>query len=1143
MRSVLSGPLLSSDFVAHELLPAILSAPDRPLVQQRWRRFAASWRRAARLLGPASGLRAVLDVAATPVLATLGYRPRWVEVDSSARRATGVLEGPRAARAACLVATWGDDLGRAWRDAVHTGLACDARWCVCFNARALRIVDAERSWARRFVEIDLEACATDFDAFTLLWGLAGPAAVGASCGDARRTRRSAGCITLSDAVDRSARHTTRVCGSLQHGVRSAVAHLMAALGGRGGTGRTDAPPLDQQALTVVYRILFLLYAEARGLVPLWHPVYRASYSIEALRDAIDQNVRMPGLWESIQAIARMAHAGCRIDALAMPPFNGHLFAPEDAPAAERLDVDDDVVRRVLVALTTTAARSGAGRRRIAYADLGVEQLGAVYERLLDDWPGPPGQERPPAVARAVERPVRISHSAARPRAHVLDHPRSASRATARKATGTFYTPRSITDYLVRRTLHPLVAGATPERVLALRVVDPAMGSGAFLVAGCRYLASAYEAALVAAGEARGGDIGDADRAAFRRRVAQQCLFGVDLNPMAVQLARLSLWLATLAAGAPLTFLDHRLRVGDSLVGASPDDLARQPPGGGRRGRRHATLPLFGGDDLRALWRSSVPVRLDLARQPDDSLAVVRAKERTLRALGAEGSPLATWKQLADLWCAPWFWDEGDAPPREAFEDLCAAVRGHHAVLPARQRDAWLSAARATARRERFFHWTLEFPEVFAGADGSPRPDGGFDAVLGNPPWDIVRGDVGEGATREAARRIARRLMGFVRESGLYTGATDSHANRYQLFVERAIALLRAGGRLGLVVPWGLLSDHGSAGVRRAILERCAADAVVSFENRSGVFPIHRSVRFALVTATTGGSTGSLRCRLGEDDPAVLDRLPDAGGDSRAFPVALSRRFLERVSGDRLAVPDTRTPLDVVIVDRLFHAAPALGSPAGWGATFGRELNATEDRPHFRRGAAGLPVVEGKQIAPFHADVRASVLRIDERDAARLLDPAATWGRSRLAYRDVASATNRLTLIAAILPPRTVTTHTIFCLKTALGALDQAFLCGVLNSFVLNYLARLWVTTHVTVALVERLPVPRPESDDPRLVDIARLASRLAGRRLAGGADYARLQALVAALYGLSREELAHVAGTFPLVDRKDRDAAVAALGC
>ena len=223
-------------------------------------------------------------------------------------------------------------------------------------------------------------------------------------------------------------------------------------------------------------------------------------------------------------------------------------------------------RQALLALTTRQGRGGF--ERIAYGDLGVEQLGGVYEHLLDfDPAGLPGPSGPLV------------------------------RSERRKSTGAFYTPRPLTEYLVRRALAPLVHEASPEAILALRILDPAMGSGAFLVAACRYLASAYEAALVREGAVSADDITERERAEFRRAIAQRCLYGVDINPMAVQLGRLSLWLATLSADRPLTFLDHRLRTGNSLVGASPSDIARQAPGGDRRARP-GVLPLFGRRLLR-----------------------------------------------------------------------------------------------------------------------------------------------------------------------------------------------------------------------------------------------------------------------------------------------------------------------------------------------------------------------------------------------------------------------------------------------------------------------------------------------------------------------------------------------------------------
>ena len=161
--------------------------------------------------------------------------------------------------------------------------------------------------------------------------------------------------------------------------------------------RTDARIFDE-SLVVVYRILFLLFAEARGLVPCWHPTYRNAYTIEALRPSIEQTARPRGLWESLQAIARLAHDGCRAGSLRVPPFNGRLFSPTHAPLADRMTLDDAAVRRALLALTTRRGR--AGIERVAYGDLGVEQLGGVYERILDFEPSP-GTRTGPTLVRGL----------------------------------------------------------------------------------------------------------------------------------------------------------------------------------------------------------------------------------------------------------------------------------------------------------------------------------------------------------------------------------------------------------------------------------------------------------------------------------------------------------------------------------------------------------------------------------------------------------------------------------------------------------------------------------------------------------------------------------------------------------------------
>jgi hypothetical protein len=709
---------------------------------------------------------------------------------------------------------------------------------------------------------------------------------------------------------------------------------------------------------------------------------------------------------------------------------------------------------------------------------------------------------------------------------------------ARKSSGTFYTPRALTAFLVRRTLEPLAKGRSAEQILQLRILDPAMGSGAFLVAACRYLSTSAEEALIEEGTWHAHDVTAADRAALRREVASRCLFGVDLNPMAVQLARLSLWLATLATDKPLSFLDHHLVAGNSLVGASPEDLRRQPSGGATRVRRHDDLPLFPEESLSSMVGHAIRIRLQLTRQPDDSAAAVREKEKALAALHAPGSPLATWSRLLDLWCAGWFWTNGSPPDRGTFRELAARLLDGTCALPEWICSSLLSQSETTAARCRFHHWPLAFPEIFLDEQGRARSSAGFDAVIGNPPWDVVRGDAGSEAARPWRKAEARRLTGFMRESGIYRVESSAHTNLYQLFVERALQLVRPGGRIGLVLPSGFSGDAGAAPLRRHLFDRADVDEITGLDNREAIFPIHRSTRFVLLTCSAGRPTHAIRCRFGITRVEDLERVES----DAAPPITLTRAFIERLSGaDDLGIPELATAGALALVERISALVPRLGSDDGWGVQFSRELNASDDRHAFvpYTGAAdSRPIVEGKQIDPFRVSLERCRLELDARALGRRSLPE----RARLAYRDVAGATNRLTLIAAIVPARAVTTHTLFCLRTRLPVAEQHVLCALLNSFVANYLIRLRVNTHVTAALMSRLPVPVIRDRHPFFDRLAALSDSLAGSTgpVEERDEYAQLQALCARVYHLRATEFEHILGTFPLIPAGVRRAALAA---
>ena len=1081
MIAGVSGRLISATFAQHALSEIPSLVPPIPTSAARALETVAD--RIDAQLGPASAVRAITDVALLPLLHVLGFdiEERVDRADACwLRTRAGNSHGPIA-----IVVPWEQPLGPVWRQSVTAAVGVDASWCVCSNGRSLRILDARRTWSRAFLEIDLRTLATSPDTGHLLWALARAEAMVATP------------TVLDVAAAQSAAHGIAVCRALGHGVLEALQALFEALSHGSRAKRASTVALEH-ALTVLYRVLFLLFAEARGLVPTWHPVYRDRYSIATIVSLLMDGRQCRGLWETIQAVSRMAHAGCSAGELKVTAFNGRLFAPTEAASFERRRVADTVMRRAILAVGTTRTPSRSQRARIAYRELDVEQLGAVYERVLDFEPSAGG-----GSTLVETRDVR-------------------------KSTGAFYTPRAMTAFLVRQTLSPLVENRPAADILRLRIVDPAMGSGAFLVAALRYLAAAAEDALIREGRWHPADVTTADRAALRRDIASRCLYGVDLNPTAVQVARLSLWLATLAADKPLSFLDHHLVVGNSIVGASVDDLRRQPTRDARTVQRAHSLPLF-AEEVNATLLQAADVRVRLATSPDDSPAIVRDKERALAALQATGAPLTRLGRALDLWCAGWFWDDDAAPDRAVFGSLVDRLLDRASSIPERAAERLLRVSDDIAKRSRFLHWPIAFPEVFNG--GSP----GFDAVIGNPPWDMVRGDSGEDEVRGDRRKEARHMVDFVKTSGVYRIDGRAHVNRYQLFVERALHITRRGGRIGFVLPSGVVIDAGAASLRQQLFARADVDTVTGLDNRAGVFPIHRSMRFVLLTCTSGQPTERIACRFGIRHPEELESDP---APSRA-PLVLTRKLIARISGeDDLGIPEMATAADLRIVESITARIPQLGAREGWHVQFGRELNASDDRRAFvppHPTSTGRPVVEGKQIDPFRVAAQSPwEVAADSIQARRI--PR----RSRLAYRDVASATNRLTLIAAIVPADAVTTHTLFCLRTPLPLGAQHVLCALMNSFVANYLIRLRVNTHVTVSLVSRLPVPVVHETDPAFRQLATIAASLARAETSaeGSPAYVEMQAVVARLYGLTEPDFAHVLETFPLIRTEVRNASM-----
>jgi hypothetical protein len=413
-----------------------------------WTRFSSS-------CGPATAIRALFDIGAMPLFEGLGFHAALAEFDhSSARVHLTTADGTALG---LIVLPWARQPSSLWRDAVASARRLNTGWCFLLAGPFLSLICARGNGLRRSFDAAFPEALHPDSASVVLRLMSASAFA---------RREAAGGAALIDAVLSASVHfQDRVRSDLQEGVLRALPLLRSALG---AGARPNQRGLDE-SLTLLYRILFLLFAESRDLVPRRHPIYLSAYSLSTLCRQAHASADPLGLWEALAAVSRLSRSGCRLPGLSMSPFNGGLFARRAAPSLERNTANrratpmtrarDDAVAQTLLALVTRS--TPAGYEEICYSDLGVEQLGAVYERVLDLDP-----ETLKPLARAAGR-----HS------------------DRRKETGTFYTPQEIADFVVRRTLAPLVAGRSADAILQLRVLDPAMGSGAFLVSACQFLAS------------------------------------------------------------------------------------------------------------------------------------------------------------------------------------------------------------------------------------------------------------------------------------------------------------------------------------------------------------------------------------------------------------------------------------------------------------------------------------------------------------------------------------------------------------------------------------------------------------------------------------------------------------------------------
>lgn len=651
--------------------------------------------------------------------------------------------------------------------------------------------------------------------------------------------------------------------------------------------------LYEGQLTVLMRLVFVLYAEDRDLLPSRsdaraREIYETSYSVRGLYAKLTEDASLNpdtmderrGGWGGLLALFRLIHKGHKTGFV--QARGGKLFDPDEFPFLEGraskdepariLAVSDGCMLRILEGLMTLKLR-GAERERLSYRTLDVEQIGSVYETVmgftveaaetrvlaikagknnktpvfvaLDDLVAKKGKDRIKelkenvgrALTAAQGKPVEDAKSVddlvaaldgmvderGSPKKRVAASGTPILQPTGeRRRTGSHYTPRSLTAPIVKYALEPafgrLGPDATPEQVLELKLCDPAMGSGAFLVEACRALGERLVAAWARWPDKRPKIPADEDEELHARRlVAQRCLYGVDKNPRAVDLARLSLWLATLARDHEFTFLDHALKCGDSLVGLTTAQIAAANWDESKPG-----LPLF-----RQLVRDNVAKvmkgRAEIQNAPDDTMRAIQ--EARHRNLESEVSPI---RVMGDAMISAFF----AADKAKAREKTRADVESQISSMPPRWGLLEAAAARLLAGEHGLtpFHWQVEFPEVFA------RDNGGFDAIVGNPPFagknTIIAGSV-------------KNYLPWLQT--LHEGA-HGNADLVAHFFRRAFGLLRQGGVFGLIAT----NTIGQGDTRASGLTRIIADGgAISRATRRLKWPGEAAVVVSVVHIVKG----------------------------------------------------------------------------------------------------------------------------------------------------------------------------------------------------------------------------------------------------------------------------------------------------
>lgn len=885
----------------------------------------------------------------------------------------------------------------------------DFYWGLVFAGDRIRLMRDNASLTRpAWIEADLGAIFrgemfADFAALWLLIHESRFGVEGAAASDCALERwREAGMRAGTSARDRLRVNVEDALLALGQGILDGNPNI----GERLDNNQLTMPHLFEQMLRVVYRMIFLGVAEDRDLL---HPpatpkavreLYSNNYGFGWIRDRSTRrnaHDHHHDAWEGVKVTFRALERGEKL--LGLPALGG-LF---DRALTPDLDTAQIPNRALLAAAFKLGWLIEDGRRvRINWRDMATEELGSVYEGLLELVPVREDEGRTFSFAGGAE-----------------------ARGNARKVSGSYYTPDSLVQCLLDSALDPVLERAEAEggadAILELNVIDPACGSGHFLLGAARRMATRVA-------QLRNPDAPDYNAA--MRDVVRNCIHGVDRNPMAIELAKVALWIESVEPGKPLGFLDANIQCGDSLLGVFdlkaldegiPDDAYKPLTGDDKDTAKYfakrnkdekkgqGTLDFIGGGGTLPPAKLAATMD-DLRHLPEDSVAQIAEKRRRFVAWEADPKRFAT-KVACDLYIAAFLLPKKGGVPTN-FNSVTVPTTSHlrHKLGGGQVYGPLEAAAVDAAGFARAFHWPLAFPEAMIGKDG-------FDVVLGNPPWERIKlqeqeffasrdpdianapnaaartkmikalANAEEGSTArqlfqvfETSKRVADASSTFARlaveHGGRYPCTGVGDINTYALFSEHFLNLKRQNGRAGVIVPSEILSSDANKLFFQKIVEERVLRRSLGLENEEFIFPGIANVnRFALITFGIG-----LQSDSEEIEFAFYLRNTDQLKESnRRF--YLNPRDFSLLNPNTFTCPVFRTKHDAELTREIYRRVPVIlregdGFYNPWSLEFHRMFDMANDSDKFLSDsdvrdlvAETTPLYEGKFI--WHYDHRFS----------------------------------------------------------------------------------------------------------------------------------------------------------------------------